>query len=1033
MAPHATKRRKVHEDRMDGETARSAATSDESAANEEMVDELLQTRRSTAARRQSRKGPSLDMNQSIFNLQINELLDDIRPDYEKRRKTLEPVLRRLKSTIEDIPPHDERTVSEAEKVLQATHGIRIPFPTPRPSKDVKWRLSYAKPSEIHVIGSHTLKLATKVDGAWSVDLAVTMPSALFQDKDYLNRRYFHKRAYYLACLAAGIHDGMEQRVSMTFDGLHGNVLQPVLVLAPVENAKVKIRVLPIVRDGVFAPSKTAPWCNCVRPAGPPSTDPSSLQPTPFYNASLRLDGAAIAYLKFLHSTASHCASYADACLLGRVWLRQRGLTSTMTGGGFGHFEWATLMALLLRGGGRHGRAVLSPGYSSYQLFKATLQLIATRDLTREPLVFQGGDHSVPSTALPQVYDGPRGMNILFRMSRWSYDMLRHEAKVSLKMLGDAVEDPFDAAFLVKEHEPLQKFDCVTRLTVPTVPKPESSALDHEVRAVTMCKDIHWALTTGLGDRVELVHLGRRESVPWSIQSASSESRVDLIIGFMVHPVNASRLVDHGPPAEDKEAAASFQSFWGEKAELRRFKDGSIVESLVWSDSDASRPVFEQVIRSIVGRHVGPAVEQTLQFCGPAFDHLLAGEVVSGAKPLAPFQATMTEFEGLERAIRALEGLPLQLRQISKADATLRYASVFYPGFTSRQAPSSVILQFEGSGRWPDDLVAIQRTKIAFLLKAGDLLEEAIEDCSARVGLENEQQPLMNAAFLDMILPSGAAFRLRIHHEREQVLLEKDMRNKTLEARRREEAVSGLARYKREFVQSIQHTQAIGMLCTRHPFLSPTMRLMKQWAGAHLLSRHLSDEFLELLVAHTFLQPYPWCAPSSIMTGFLRTLQFVARWDWRMEPLMVNLGGELTAQTAQSIRLRFDGWRKIDPSMQRTVVFAASDLDPDGVTWTQPRPSKVIATRLTSLARAACAYVKEAQTDLVPRTLFDPTMTDYDFVIHLSPAFTDQASRSKSTSARQFKNLQQARPDPEMIGFDPIDLFLTELEEGGGRP
>ena len=41
------------------------------------------------------------------------------------------------------------------------------------------------------------------------------------------------------------------------------------------------------------------------------------------------------------------------------------------------------------------------------------------------------------------------------------------------------------------------------------------------------------------------------------------------------------------------------------------------------------------------------------------------------------------------------------------------------------APADVILQFEGSGRWPDDLVAIQRTKIAFLLKINDMLQEML--------------------------------------------------------------------------------------------------------------------------------------------------------------------------------------------------------------------------------------------------------------------------------------------------------------------
>ena len=43
----------------------------------------------------------------------------------------------------------------------------------------------------------------------------------------------------------------------------------------------------------------------------------------------------------------------------------------------------------------------------------------------------------------------------------------------------------------------------------------------------------------------------------------------------------SRIVDRGPPADAAAAAAEFRRFWGDRAELRRFKDGAIVEAVVW--------------------------------------------------------------------------------------------------------------------------------------------------------------------------------------------------------------------------------------------------------------------------------------------------------------------------------------------------------------------------------------------------------------------------------------------------------------------
>jgi hypothetical protein len=47
--------------------------------------------------------------------------------------------------------------------------------------------------------------------------------------------------------------------------------------------------------------------------------------------------------------------------------------------------------------------------------------------------------------------------------------------------------------------------------------------------------------------------------------------------------HAFHLVDHGPAAGDEDHVALEQSrdFWGDKSELRRFKDGRIVESVVW--------------------------------------------------------------------------------------------------------------------------------------------------------------------------------------------------------------------------------------------------------------------------------------------------------------------------------------------------------------------------------------------------------------------------------------------------------------------
>ena len=50
------------------------------------------------------------------------------------------------------------------------------------------------------------------------------------------------------------------------------------------------------------------------------------------------------------------------------------------------------------------------------------------------------------------------------------------------------------------------------------------------------------------------------------------------LGVVVDPDHANRIVDKGPPADHAAEAAAFRAFWGEKAELRRFQDGSILEA-----------------------------------------------------------------------------------------------------------------------------------------------------------------------------------------------------------------------------------------------------------------------------------------------------------------------------------------------------------------------------------------------------------------------------------------------------------------------
>lgn len=124
-------------------------------------------------------------------------------------------------------------ILEAAKSLHKSHKITIPFPDPKPDKNAAYKLAYAKPSTVNVVGSYVLKTMVKSDNALAVDMVVVMPISIFQDKDYLNYRYFYKRAYYLACVAAGLQDVVRDEFMLSFDYLNENDLHPILTLKPI--------------------------------------------------------------------------------------------------------------------------------------------------------------------------------------------------------------------------------------------------------------------------------------------------------------------------------------------------------------------------------------------------------------------------------------------------------------------------------------------------------------------------------------------------------------------------------------------------------------------------------------------------------------------------------------------------------------------------------------------------------------------------------------------------------------------------------
>ncbi|KAF2664907.1 Nrap protein [Microthyrium microscopicum] len=980
---------------------------------------------------------------NLFKLQVDELICSVKPKYARIEDSVNKLLQTLKRVIEDIPAREpiSASISAAEKQMLKDDKVAIPFPEPRPKVDSSYTLSYQKPAHINVAGSYPVQTITQSDSPMKLDLVITMPDAIFQEKDYLNNRYFARRAYYLACIAAGIKNSEKAAFKVTFDLLHGCQSLPVLVLEPIVQEKGSVHkhlknfqvvVIPTISRDLFPTGKLLPSKSCVRAKDPKSS--TSEKSSPFYNATVLHDSLVTSYLKLQFETTKECDQYRDACMLGRVWLRQRGLESRLEGGGFGNFEWATLIALLLNGGGPKGMPKFSQGYSSYQLFKAMLQYIATKNLIQSPQVVGLEDSSAVSKipGIPLFFDGVRGHNVLFKMTEWSYRLLQHEAKVTISSLGDVNLDQFNAAFIAKTNHALCQYDAILEVPISPIPQNKSETHLKSDQLREFSQDIYTVLKTALTSRVDLITIHTPSAEAWDVERPfkARKTNRNVTTGFLFNPENIDRTVDHGPSAETEREAEQFRKFWGEKAELRRFKDGSIRESLVWKEQ-SDFTVFRQIISYAVKRHFDDNLEQGLVFTENIAEKLVAEATNSMDSATALFQQCFQAFQGLVNDVnKELEDLSLRVSQVLPADAQLSQSSVEIPmarGPASKTQPANCIIEFESSGRWPDDLEAIQKTKIAFLVKLAESLEASKDGITCRVGIENENHALLNQGFLDVIYPSGAAFRLRIHHDRDATLLERDLKDKTLEPKKKAETAAALAAYKQQYLHSPIHCQAIQGVATRFPSFSKTVRLVKQWFSAQLLSPHFADAMIEMFVASTYTNPYPWRAPTSPTTGLLRTLLFLARWEWHADPWIVNLGADpLKESDIVAIKTRFQAWRSIDPALNRVVMFVASNVDTDGTTWTDyGNPPKVIAARMTALAKSAAEYIKAQGTKLDLQTLFATNTSDYDFVIHINRRKLSE--RANRANGQGFKNIElQAELDTQIIGYDPCQLFVDEL-------
>ncbi|KAJ7454829.1 Nrap protein [Mycena latifolia] len=1034
---------------------------------------------------------------STFKLQIDALLPNVRPK-TARIPPLDRFLQTLHGVLMALDPVAPQHPLEASRKL-IKKGVIVPYCLPQPSEDTNWKVAFEKPSDITMVGSWPNKISVKgKDGSkFGVDLAVEMPSNLFQEKDYLNGRFFHKRAFYLATLAAALQSS-NLNVEVTYESSSNDprltklVLEPRKDGSPSDFTKLNARVciIPVLSASSPIPlHRLSPSHSNIRVSG--DSEAVSVA-TPLYNSALLTALMPKTSLLSTFALKEHTPSFGDALALLRVWANQRGYGegSRLCVRGFDSLGswWAALLGLLVFGEEPKGKGAkrkpLGRGLSSYQLFRAALDFLSRHDFekdaafhkTKEGHRFSPEEYQAHHQAV--FVESSSTVNMLAGVPLGSLQLLQHDARKTLEKLNGASagSDPFVDVFLKEQRDLATRFDTVIRVDISSA-KPRSpslhSTLDVGSPANALISSMVTLLQQGLSNRTKAITILHPSSSTRPLSQALPTNPDVLYIGLIHDPQNAFRLVDHGPAADepDPSIAERFRDFWGDKAELRRFKDGRIIESVVWDikSADQRSQVPAMIVRQVLHRHFGLEDATSIQSWQGGFDEVVrlpeaVSRVYTGSGAVVGFKGAMLAFDRLVKELKALnEELPLSLANVSAISEYLRYTSVFSPvPLSESQAPSlppnarflpsmEMILQFEKSAKWPDDLRAIQKIKLAFFERVASALMTSADGLKATVVVGDgvSTSDIQDNSRLEIVTADGWAFAAHIWHDREATLLDRLISGKNSlphinvpaekkKGKEYQDAVDAKELYVRRFIHAPRHHRAVAALNHRFSAYSSTVRLVKRWLASHwVMHGHVSEEAVEILCASFFvgdghdltLDPENQTSerasvPGSKERGFATVVEFLKDWKWE-DGLFVPLYGGQSNEASQQ------------PSTAGTssrvgVWRISTEADPEGHIWTLRGPDVMVAHRIRALAKAtwSCLHgMEEGKLDV--KSIFIHPTDDYDFLVRMDPAVLPRYAQNIDSSLAvggRYTNLP--RGDSTTIprpGFDPARLLFDDLQ------
>ncbi|XP_042871815.1 nucleolar protein 6-like [Penaeus japonicus] len=1007
---------------------------------------------------------------NLFRMQMEEVLGEVSIK-TKHSQQLEKWMAQFSAFVKSLPASQNYKLESTDWMEEK--NIRNPMPADVPK--VSGTFLFLPPKSVQFTGSFLSNTATTQNR--TVDVMLVLPRDCVHAQDWQNGRWLVKRVRYLSWLAAELREKSELVTELSWTTHLGCESRPLLQVTPAGGLgkKWKVNLFPVPSSESFRMARFAPTRGNIHPKLylEDYVEGTETPMSPFYNWACGIDIKMEEHTQLVQESISQNSNITQGIKLIKIWLAQRKL-DTGIGCMSGHMV-SLLVIHLLR------KRKINTQMSAYQVYRNIVLSISTSDWTKEGFSMgpTSSEDAVPLESYHNIYEvvfvDPSGMlNLTAAMSSIDFLRIKHEAELAMKILDSSATESFESLFIRKIdlHQMCDQLvsvqlngSDVKRLFDLIMTKTQGCRLD---RMGDICSPVWTSLLKtlkfGLSDRVTLLAPQRRIPPTWPLDGKRPNPTWVLDFGLVLHPTAALALLTKGPSADSPEVK-EFQTFWGKKSTLRRFQDGSFHEAILWADPKEPiarrRLIPGDVIKQVLQLHFGIQRKKVL-YVGGQMEKLLhmpntlmKNEYGTGEEVTT---LAIQAFDRFARKLRSLE-LPLKITTVHSTSEVSRHARVFPPlGEKNKDKSEKVIVKedhmelrhemgdcppftfainvivfLEMSGKWPDDVLAIQAIKAEFYKNMSDLLEK------------EKTRAIVFPGFLQ-VLWEGYVFRVEVCYRRE-IYLQRLVENADGDWREKDTEAAINLEKQMEMIPKI--TTSLASIQSEHPSFSAGVRLAKRWVASQMMLGHFPHLAVELLVAHLYQSPDPYLVPHTPHVTLLRFMHLLAHTDWSTTPIFVNLSEAFTVEDQAELSRRFTSQRESLPHMFiATPHELRSVADPDNPedvnqryklasVWTKSEPTLPIIYRIRQLAGAALSFISESA--LIPQmdfmTLFRPSLVDFDVTITLNRQELSrrmEAVDRKNLDEKKKVSLHHAKEDRReimpIVMYDAAFMYLGELRE-----